>query len=42
MRARSAIELPGLTEPEAIRHYVRLSRNNYSIDAGSTRSARAR
>src|SRR5271170_1474026 len=30
----SAIELPGLTEPEAIRHYVRLSRNNYSIDAG--------
>src|SRR5277367_374563 len=31
---RSAIELPGLSEPEAIRHYVRLSRNNYSIDAG--------
>src|SRR5580692_706636 len=31
---RSAVELPGLTEPEAIRHYVRLSRNNYSIDAG--------
>src|SRR5271156_2443451 len=30
----SAIELPGLTEPETIRHYVRLSRNNYSIDAG--------
>src|SRR6204780_366215 len=30
----SAIELPGLTEPEAIRHYVRLSRDNYSIDAG--------
>jgi glycine dehydrogenase subunit 2 len=30
----SAIELPGLTEPEAVRHYVRLSRNNYSIDAG--------
>ncbi len=30
----SAIELPGLAEPEAIRHYVRLSRNNYSIDAG--------
>ncbi len=28
------IELPGLAEPEAIRHYVRLSRNNYSIDAG--------
>jgi glycine dehydrogenase subunit 2 len=31
---RSTVELPGLTEPEAIRHYVRLSRNNYSIDAG--------
>src|SRR5271157_3521153 len=30
----SAIELPGLTEPETIRHYVRLSRDNYSIDAG--------
>src|SRR5271156_4622244 len=30
----SAIELPGLTEPEALRHYVRLSRDNYSIDAG--------
>jgi glycine dehydrogenase subunit 2 len=29
-----ALELPGLTEPEAIRHYVRLSRDNYSIDAG--------
>jgi glycine dehydrogenase subunit 2 len=31
---QGALELPGLTEPEAIRHYVRLSRNNYSIDAG--------
>src|SRR6202789_2991637 len=28
------IGLPGLTEPETIRHSVRLSRNNYSIDAG--------
>ena len=28
------IGLPGLTEPEAVRHYVRMSRNNYSIDAG--------
>ena len=28
------IGLPGLTEPETVRHYVRLSRNNYSIDAG--------
>jgi glycine dehydrogenase subunit 2 len=31
---QSAIDLPGLTEPEAVRHYVRLSRDNYSIDAG--------
>jgi glycine dehydrogenase subunit 2 len=28
------IGLPGLSEPEALRHYVRLSRSNYSIDAG--------
>jgi glycine dehydrogenase subunit 2 len=28
------IALPGLTEPECLRHYVRLSRKNYSIDAG--------
>ena len=35
MRAKARLELPGLTEPEAIRHYVRLSRNNYSIDAGT-------
>jgi len=27
------IALPGLTEPEAIRHYIRLSRKNHSIDA---------
>jgi glycine cleavage system P protein (glycine dehydrogenase) subunit 2 len=31
---QSAIDLPGLSEPEAVRHYVRLSRDNYSIDAG--------
>ncbi len=30
----SAIGLPGLSEPEAVRHYVRLSQKNYSIDAG--------
>jgi glycine cleavage system P protein (glycine dehydrogenase) subunit 2 len=29
-----ALDLPGLSEPEAVRHYVRLSRYNYSIDAG--------
>src|SRR5690606_9231460 len=31
---RSGIDLAGLTEPEAMRHYVRLSRLNYSIDSG--------
>jgi glycine dehydrogenase subunit 2 len=31
---RGEIGLPGLSEPEALRHYVRLSRKNYSIDAG--------
>jgi glycine dehydrogenase subunit 2 len=31
---RGAIGLPGLSEPEVIRHYVRLSRMNYAIDAG--------
>src|SRR5579863_8802155 len=31
---KSPIGLPGLTEPEALRHYVRLSRKNYSIDGG--------
>lgn len=33
--ARTApLELPGLSEPEAMRHYVRLSRMNYGIDSG--------
>jgi glycine dehydrogenase subunit 2 len=33
--ARSApIGLPGLSEPEAVRHYVRLSQKNYAIDTG--------
>ena len=31
---QSEIDLAGLTEPEALRHYVRLSRLNYSIDSG--------
>src|SRR5579863_7783485 len=31
---KGPIGLPGLTEPEALRHYVRLSRKNYSIDGG--------
>jgi glycine dehydrogenase subunit 2 len=34
LERRNPIGLPGLTEPEAVRHYVRLSRNNYAIDAG--------
>ncbi|MGD0867705.1 MAG: aminotransferase class V-fold PLP-dependent enzyme, partial [Rhizomicrobium sp.] len=34
LRRRSPIGLPGLSEPEVIRHYVRLSRMNYAIDAG--------
>ncbi len=29
-----AIGLPGLSEPQVVRHFVRLSRKNYSIDAG--------
>jgi len=28
------IGLPGLSEPETLRHYVRLSRMNYAIDSG--------
>ena len=30
---RSAIGLPGLTEPEAMRHYTRLSQQNFAIDS---------
>ena len=29
-----AIGLPGLSEPETVRHYTRLSRQNYAIDLG--------
>jgi len=28
------VDLPGLTEPETVRHYTRLSRQNYAIDLG--------
>ncbi|WP_294326241.1 aminomethyl-transferring glycine dehydrogenase subunit GcvPB [uncultured Sphingomonas sp.] len=31
---KGAIGLPGLSEPEAMRHYTRLSRQNYAIDLG--------
>ncbi|MDX2221329.1 MAG: aminomethyl-transferring glycine dehydrogenase subunit GcvPB, partial [Rhodospirillaceae bacterium] len=29
-----AVGLPGLSEPEVVRHYTRLSQKNYSIDTG--------
>jgi hypothetical protein len=31
---KDPIGLPGLSEPEAMRHYVRLSQKNYGIDTG--------
>jgi glycine dehydrogenase subunit 2 len=31
---RGPIDLPGLSEPETVRHYTRLSRQNYAIDLG--------
>ncbi|MFN3435647.1 MAG: aminomethyl-transferring glycine dehydrogenase subunit GcvPB, partial [Sphingomonas sp.] len=31
---KAPIGLPGLAEPEAVRHYTRLSRQNYAIDLG--------
>ncbi|QQN73661.1 aminomethyl-transferring glycine dehydrogenase subunit GcvPB [Croceicoccus sp. YJ47] len=31
---KSPVDLPGLAEPEAVRHYTRLSRQNYAIDLG--------
>ncbi len=32
LERKTPIGLPGLAEPEAVRHYVRLSRMNYGID----------
>ena len=34
MRRRGPIGLPGLSEPEVVRHYLRLSQKNFSIDSG--------
>ncbi len=34
MERKSDIGLPGLTEPQTMRHYVRLSQKNYAIDLG--------
>jgi glycine dehydrogenase subunit 2 len=31
---RGGLDLPGLSEPETVRHYTRLSRQNYAIDLG--------
>ena len=31
---RKAIGLPGLSEPQVVRHYTRLSQKNFAIDAG--------
>jgi glycine dehydrogenase subunit 2 len=33
-RRQAPPALPGLSEPEAVRHYTRLSRQNYAIDLG--------
>ncbi len=34
LQRKSPIDLPGLSEPEVMRHYVRLSQKNYAIDSG--------
>jgi glycine dehydrogenase subunit 2 len=34
LRRRGTIGLPGLAEPEVVRHYLRLSQQNYGIDSG--------
>ncbi|HYY83293.1 MAG TPA: aminomethyl-transferring glycine dehydrogenase subunit GcvPB [Beijerinckiaceae bacterium] len=34
LERKDPIGLPGLSEPEAMRHYVRLSQKNYGIDTG--------
>jgi glycine dehydrogenase subunit 2 len=34
LERKADIGLPGLSEPETVRHYTRLSRQNYAIDLG--------
>jgi glycine dehydrogenase subunit 2 len=34
VKPRGAIGLPGLSEPQVVRHYTRLSQKNFAIDAG--------
>jgi glycine dehydrogenase subunit 2 len=33
-KREGAIGLPGLSEPQVVRHYTRLSQKNYAIDTG--------
>ena len=39
---RGPIGLPELSEPEVVRHYLRLSQQNYSIDSAYSRWAPVR
>ncbi|MCB1473740.1 MAG: aminomethyl-transferring glycine dehydrogenase subunit GcvPB, partial [Rhodobiaceae bacterium] len=34
LKRKATAGLPALSEPEAMRHYVRLSQKNYAIDSG--------
>jgi glycine dehydrogenase subunit 2 len=34
LERKDPLGLPGLSEPETMRHYVRLSQQNYGIDTG--------
>ncbi|MBV9077343.1 MAG: aminomethyl-transferring glycine dehydrogenase subunit GcvPB, partial [Methylobacteriaceae bacterium] len=34
LERRAPLDLPGLSEPETVRHFVRLSQKNYGIDTG--------
>ncbi|MEQ8747194.1 aminomethyl-transferring glycine dehydrogenase subunit GcvPB [Pyruvatibacter sp.] len=34
LERKGAVGLPGLSEPEVVRHFVRMSQKNYAIDAG--------
>jgi glycine dehydrogenase subunit 2 len=34
LRRQNAVGLPGLSEPQVVRHYTRLSQKNYAIDMG--------
>ena len=34
IKREGEIGLPGMAEPQVVRHYLRLSQKNYSIDAG--------